>query len=223
MTAVYLLRHPETTWNVAQRYQGRLDSMVTGEGKQQAKVVARAFAGSPLDAVYSSPLSRALCLADELVRVTGAPLRTDYRLTEIGQGVWEGLFLHEIRSCYPDLFEQWYVRPDTVVFPGGEGLRDVAQRGLSSLADIFARYPEGNVAVVTHSVVIMALVASALGMHLRQIHRIRVANAGITTLCGTEIPGALLALNVTEPLYGSPVASARAQDCVSWKRRRVAS
>jgi probable phosphoglycerate mutase len=223
MTAVYLLRHPETSWNVAQRYQGRLDAPVTQEGRQQAKAVSRVFADSPLDVVYSSPMQRALCLAYELVHVTGAPLHTDHRLTEIGQGVWEGLYLHEIKARYPELFEQWYVRPDTVVFPGGEGLSDVARRGLSSLADVFRRYPEGNVAVVTHSVLIMVLVASALGMDLRHIHRIRVANAGITTLCGTEIPGAVLALNVTEPLYGSPVASARAQDCVSWRRRRVAS
>jgi probable phosphoglycerate mutase len=223
MTAVYLLRHPETTWNVAQRYQGRLDSTVTEEGRQQAKIVASAFAASPLDAVVTSPMRRALCLADELVDVSGAPLQTDHRLTEIGQGVWEGLYLHEIKERFPELYEAWYVRPDTVVFPGGEGLSDVCRRALSALADIFCRYPDGNVAVVTHSVVIMALAASALGLGLRQIHRIRVANAGITTICGTEIPGALLALNVTEPLYGSPVESARAQDCVSWKRRRVAS
>jgi probable phosphoglycerate mutase len=158
-----------------------------------------------------------------MVRATGAPLRTDHRLTEIGQGVWEGLYLDEIKSHYPDLYDQWYTRPDTVVFPAGEGLKDVCRRALSSLSDLFRRYPDGNVAVVTHSIVIMALVASALGMELRQIHRIRVANAGITTICGTEIPGALLSLNVTESLHGSPVASAVAQDCVSWKRRRVAS
>src|SRR5947209_6282320 len=149
MTAVYVLRHPETTWNVTQRYQGRLDSPVTDEGREQAKVVAKSFAGSPLDAVYSSPLRRSLCLADELVRVSGAPLRTDNRLTEIGQGIWEGLYLFEIKARYPDLFERWYLRPDTVVFPGGESLRDVSRRGLSALADIFYRHPDDNVAVVT--------------------------------------------------------------------------
>jgi broad specificity phosphatase PhoE len=218
---VYVLRHPETTWNLAQRYQGRLESPLSAEGSLQARLVARAFSGAGLDVVYSSPLQRALCLAREIAEAADAPLHIDQRLTEIGQGAWEGLHLAEIQRRYPELYEAWYIRPDTVQMPGGETLHDVKGRALSVLATLFKRHSSGHVAVVTHSVIIQVLVACSLSLELRHIHRIRVHNCSITTLCGTELPGSLLALNVTDPLYHGPVANATAQDCVSWKGRRV--
>lgn len=221
MTAVYVLRHPQTTWNVAQRYQGRLEAPLSQEGRVQSRLASRAFAGQGLDAVYSSPLQRALYMGREIAQAADAPLCVDQRLTEIAQGEWEGLYLSDIQSRYPDIYEAWYTSPETVQLPCGERLSEVRARSLSALADLLDRYPSGHVAVVTHSVVIQILVACALSLDLRYIHRLRVSNASVTTLCGTELPVSLLALNVTEPLYHSPTASAAAQDCVSWKRRRV--
>jgi probable phosphoglycerate mutase len=223
MTALYVFRHPETTWNVAERYQGRLESPLSQQGQVQARLVARTFAGSSLDAVYSSPLQRALFLARELARATDAPLRIDQRLTEMAQGPWEGLLLRDIKLRFQDLYRDWYLRPDCVCFPGGEDLEAVRQRSLSAVADLYATFPDGHVAVVTHSVVVQTLVASGLSIDLRHIHSIHVANAGMTTLCGLEPPGLVLALNVTSPLYPSPVTGAAAQGCVSWKPRRVSA
>jgi broad specificity phosphatase PhoE len=215
MTAIYVLRHPQTTWNAEQRYQGRLESPVSAEGRMQSRLAARAFAGSPLVAVYSSPLARSLYLARELAQGADSPLIIDQRLTEIAQTPWEGLSLHEIRQRYADLHDQWYARPDLVHFSGGESLADVQLRALSVLADIYAVRPNSNVAVVTHAVVIQALAAAALSLDLRYIHRIAAHNAGTTTFCGISAPGSLLSLNSTAALYHSPVASAVAQACVS--------
>jgi broad specificity phosphatase PhoE len=221
MTAVYVLRHPETTWNLAQRYQGRLESELSEEGKQQAQAAARVFSPGSLDAVVSSPLRRARNLAEAIADRSGAPFLVDHRLTELGQTTWEGLYLGEIRVLYPEMYDRWYLQPDTVRFPYGEDLSDVRARAQSGLSDIFARYPDGDVAVVTHSVVIQVLVATALALDLRHIHRLRITNAGITTLCGTEIPGSVLTLNALDPR--SPVAAAAAQGCASWQPRRIAS
>jgi broad specificity phosphatase PhoE len=221
MTAVYVLRHPETTWNLAQRYQGRLESPISAAGERQTVRAVSAFVPGSLDAVVSSPLGRARYLANAVASRTGAPLAVDHRLTEIGQTTWEGLHRVEIDARYPEMYDRWYLSPDTVRFPGGEDLGDVRVRAQSALADIFSRYPEGDVAVVTHSVVIQVLVASALALDLRHIHRLRVANAGITTLCGTEIPGAILSLNALDPK--APVESAAAEGCARWKPRRMTS
>jgi len=223
MTAVFLLRHPQTTWNVEQRYQGRLESPVSAEGRRQARRVAQSFARGDLDAIVSSPLRRAHYLADELARVTGAPLQIDNRVTEMGQGIWEGLLVDEIRRKYSDMYGQWYLHPEKVTFPCGENVQSVQERALSTIGDVFERYPLGNVAVVTHSVVIQTLVAAALSLELRHLHQVRVSNAGVTTLCGSETPGSLLSLNATEALYGTAVGSAVAHECVGSKPRRLAS
>lgn len=221
MTAVYLLRHPQTTWNAAERYQGRLESQLSAEGREQSGAVARAFSDSSLDVVYSSPLQRAEYMAREIARAADAPLCVDQRVTEIAQGPWEGLYLRQIRARYPELYEEWYARPDRVHFPGGESLQDVRNRAMSFMSTIWARHPEGHVAVVSHSVVIQVVVAGALALDLRHLHHIRISNGGVTTICGTEPPGALLTLNSMSSLYPSPVSSAAASDCVSWRRRRV--
>lgn len=215
MTAIYVLRHPQTDWNAEQRYQGRLESPVSAEGRIQSRLAARAFAGSPLVAVYSSPLARSLYLARELAQAADCPLVIDQRLTEIAQTPWEGLYLHEIRQRYPDLHDRWYARPDQVHFPAGESLVDVQNRALSAVADMYAVHSNCNIVVVTHAVVIQALAAAALGLDLRYIHRVAVHNAGITTFCGDVTPGFLLSLNSTDALYHSPTASAAAQACVS--------
>jgi probable phosphoglycerate mutase len=223
MTAVYILRHPQTTWNVDQRYQGRLESPLSELGIRQADQIAARFEHQPLDAVYSSPLQRARRLAQAIARSVGIGLTIDQRLTEIGQCPWEGLSLAEIERRYPIMYEDWYRHPDTVRFPDGESLVQVQIRSLSALDTILQRHPSGHVVVVTHSVVIQTLVSAALDLPLRNIHRLRVSNCGLTTLCGTSAPGSLLAFNATDGLFATPIESALAQDCVSWKERRIAS
>ncbi|GAC1334418.1 MAG: alpha-ribazole phosphatase [Chloroflexota bacterium] len=223
MTAVYLLRHPETTWNAAQRYQGRLESPLSAQGRRQVRLLAGALTGQRFDVIYTSPLLRARSLSQELARTTGSPLCIDQRLTEMAQGVWEGLYVDEIQLRYARLHERWYRAPDRVRFPGGENLQEVRLRALSLLSHVYATYPDGHVAVVTHSVVIQTIVAAAMNLSLKNIHAIQISNASITTLCGTEAPGSILTLNALESLHRSPLESASAHDCVSWSQRRIAS
>jgi broad specificity phosphatase PhoE len=222
MTALFVLRHPSTTWNEAERYQGRLESPLSPTGFMQSRLVARTFAGTDLDAVYSSPLQRALLLARDVAQAADAPLFTDQRLTEMGQAPFEGLYLWEIEHEFPNLYREWRSRPDRVLYPGFEPVKSVQQRALSVMADLFRRCPEGNVVVVTHSVVVQVLVAASLGLDLQFIHRVRVLNAGITTIYGAEPPGSLLSLNVMDALYHSPVATSDALgDRTTTERRRA--
>lgn len=208
MTAVFVLRHPQTTWNQQGRYQGRLDAPLSREGKSQAELVARAFACESIDAVVSSPLRRAMVLARDIAVAADAPLRTDSRLTEVGQCPWEGLLVGTIRERYPELWGEWRSNPDRVHFPSGECLRDVVRRSVSALADITALYPGGNVVAVTHSTVVQALAAHCLHLDLRYIHSVPAENASVTTICTCEPEWKILSLNVTNYVYRSPVAAA---------------
>jgi broad specificity phosphatase PhoE len=222
MTAVYVLRHPQTTWNVAERYQGRLEAELSAEGERQCRLTVAAFGDTPLDAVYSSPLRRAMDLARGIADITRAPLTVDQRLTEIAMGPWEGLYRAEIRARFPELFEEWYVRPHLVRFPEGEDLAQVRSRSESALSDFFRRHPNQAICVVTHSSVIQMLAATALGLDLRFTHRVHISNAGITTLCGHAVPGALMSLNVTDHVDRSAQLSP-AEHRVSGGKQRLAS
>jgi len=221
MTAVLMLRHPQTTWNARERYQGRLDSPLSDEGRAQIQPICRLFAGDRLDAVFSSPLIRALDLASPIAQQTNAPLIVDNRLIEMAQGPWEGLYLDEVHHRHRDLYSEWYNHPERVCFPRGESASMVQRRAACILQDIYGKYGDGRVAVVTHSVVIQTLACAALSLELHHLHRLRIANCSVTTLCGTELPGSLLTLNSTEALYSSPIQGAAEQNCIRWKQRRV--
>ncbi|HZU12042.1 MAG TPA: histidine phosphatase family protein [Chloroflexota bacterium] len=221
MTAIFAIRHPQTTWNVESRYQGSLEAPWSKLGQEQARLLVRAFEGSPTDAVYTSPLERAAGLAREIASATDAPMEADDRLREIGLGVWQGLQRGEIERRYPEMFRDWYTRPEIVSFPGGETLGEVACRTQDAISDIVRNYPAGNVVIVSHSAVIGSMVLASLGLELNALHRIRLANGGITTLCGESAPGTLLSLNVTDVLYRSPVVAAAQQNCSTWKERAL--
>ncbi len=222
MTAVFLIRHPRTTWNDEGRYQGRLDAPLSDQGKRQLQAVTELFAGEDIAAVYTSPLGRALSMGEALSEVTGAPLQKDERLAEIGLGEWQGLYRDQIRERFPDLLALWYSAPQRVEFPGGESLADVRSRTEHWLAAVLAAYPgPQSVLAATHSAVIRVLTACALGLALEHIHRIQVDNCSITTLAGSAPPGTLLTLNDTRTIFTSPITAADGTNLVSLVERRA--
>jgi broad specificity phosphatase PhoE len=139
MPVLYLMRHGETDFNVAQRLQGHYETRLNARGRQQAKesamVLGDLFARddrSAGDFAYvSSPLQR----ARETMEIIRAALgldpqayAVDDRLMEISYGAWEGSTLPEIQARDPDILarrerDKWDFKP-----PGGESYREVAAR-----------------------------------------------------------------------------------------------
>src|SRR5579862_5811396 len=82
-TAVWLVRHGESTWNTAGLCQGHNDEAeLTGRGLRQAADAAAQFGYRPVRAIYSSDLRRARQTAAAFAAVLGLPVRLDVRLRE---------------------------------------------------------------------------------------------------------------------------------------------
>ena len=58
MTTLYLIRHAEAEGNLYRIAQGQCDSIITDRGYQQIAALAERFRDEPIDAVYSSDLTR---------------------------------------------------------------------------------------------------------------------------------------------------------------------
>src|SRR5690349_17933268 len=99
-----LVRHGESEWNRTGRYQGQEDAPLSELGLRQADALANRLKNESLDAIYTSPLQRALRTAEAIARFhPQVPFREDKALYEIHHGVWQGLLASEVRERYPDL------------------------------------------------------------------------------------------------------------------------
>jgi len=102
---IYLVRHGQTEFNLARRFQGALDSPLTALGIEQARAYGRRLRDLlPPDApMVSSPLGRALRTAQIIREEAGftANIALDSRLAEITVGEWDGRTDEEIERAYP--------------------------------------------------------------------------------------------------------------------------
>ena len=130
---IYLLRHGETVWNRAGRFQGHGDAPLTAEGVAQARAMGRRLAQEDVAGarLISSPLYRAwqsAVLVAEALSLDPHAIAFEPRLMEVGFGEWEGLTREEIKARDHG---SWRARKADVwnhVPPGGESFAQTEVR-----------------------------------------------------------------------------------------------
>ena len=116
-----LVRHGESEANSERRMQGQLDSPLTAKGRRQAMAIARrAAAMGPIDALYASPLKRALGTAEAIGREAGLRpvLLPELMETDIGEAT--GLSWEEFERRRPELAREISAGAPDARWPGGE-------------------------------------------------------------------------------------------------------
>ncbi len=182
---IFLVRHGETEWNRARRYQGWSDSPLTARGIGQAEAIGRCLA--PISeaagaAIVASPLGRACRTAEIIAKCLGrsGPPLLDDRLREISLGSWDGLDRREIRRRMGPRFAEyeWYFQT-----PEGESWEVFAARIAGWLAD----QRDGPAIVVCHGVVTRVLRGIYAGLPRAAALRLPVPQDRIFRLAGGMI------------------------------------
>ena len=144
-----MLRHGQSTWNAAGRWQGHADAPLTDLGRAQAAAAVTAL--PDVEAVWSSDLERARSTAEIIGGALGLSIRVDSRFRERNAGDWTGLTRDEIEAGWPRYLAE-HRRP-----AGFEHDVDVLERILVGLGDIHETHPGGQVLVVAHGGVLRAM------------------------------------------------------------------
>jgi broad specificity phosphatase PhoE len=161
---LYVVRHGETDWNAAERWQGQTDVPLNENGRLQARAVARALRTAGLSGAVASDLSR----AHETARIVAAELGiavayVDAELRERSFGCFEGLTREECERLQPEAWRMWLA--DRHLPVGAETHEALTARVLAAMgraADGVAR-ENAPALVVTHGGALRAIVQAATG------------------------------------------------------------
>ena len=180
MTEVILARHGETAWNVGEIFRGRIDVELNETGQKQAELLAEYLSHRQLQAIYSSPLKRALKTAETIAGYHKLDVEIAPGLVDFDYGDWQGLPHQEVKDKYRELYQEWASRPERVKIPSGESLEDVRVRALEVVNMAVAGH-QGTVVLVSHRVVNKVLICALLGLDNSHFWNIRQETCGITT------------------------------------------
>jgi 2,3-bisphosphoglycerate-dependent phosphoglycerate mutase len=133
MARLVLLRHGESQWNLENRFTGWVDVPLSPRGVQEAKNAGDKLRGFTFDRAFTSVLLRAnetLRLVLDGLGQTNIPIEKDKALNERMYGELQGLNKAETAKKYGEDQVKIWRRSFDVRPPGGESLKDTADRVL---------------------------------------------------------------------------------------------
>ena len=112
-------------------------------------------------------------------------------LREMDLGEWEGQNWDDIRASYGEVYTYWNEHRRYTHTPGGESYQEVVDRTLAALEEIIQQ-ETGDVLVVTHSAVIMALRCYLEELPFEEmVRRFKAKNTEIIEISSEEIENAI--------------------------------
>lgn len=211
-TRIILVRHGQSTFNAAKRFQGRCDdSVLTTNGHLAAYQTGLALNHIAFDAVYTSPLRRAQETVQEMVSAIAAvfntppPLHTHTHLQEIHLPEWQGLPYQDVRSRFAEAYRQWQEAPHLLqmqldqpkrwseqnhatmqtLIPAVNTFFPLHQLYAQAMAfwqEILPQHSDQTLLIVSHGGTIRALISTAIGLDISQFHFLQQSNSGISEL-----------------------------------------
>jgi len=179
-TSIWLVRHGQTEFNKARRYQGASDSPLTPYGMLQAEALSRRLRRVPFKLAVVSPCLRAQLTAEAILADRDVTFVEDARWSETHHGEWEGLTYHQVRARFPAEAAARFADALHGRAPGGESLAEVAQRVLEGWRALLQQNPGGRILVVTHATPVQLALCLLSGMAPALYWRWRIDLGSVT-------------------------------------------
>ena len=181
MARLILLRHGESQWNLENRFTGWVDVPLSPKGIEEARQAGEKLRGFTFDRAFTSVLSRAnetLRIVLETLGQSAIPIEKDKALNERMYGELQGLNKAETAKKYGDAQVKIWRRSYDVKPPGGESLKDTAERALPYYEKMIKPYllKGETIIIAAHGNSLRALV-----MELDQLSKEEVLELNIPT------------------------------------------
>lgn len=135
-----------------------------------------------IDAIYSSPLKRALDTAQAIASHHQLAVQVESDLREMEVGELEGVSIAELGTSFSQFLLQWRQGQGLEKLPGGESVVDLADRVWVTVQFIIKKHQQETVVVVSHFFAVVVTICKALGWPLTSLERIRVQTGSISII-----------------------------------------
>ncbi|MBI2955154.1 MAG: histidine phosphatase family protein [Chloroflexi bacterium] len=195
MNQFILIRHGETIWNVAKRFQGQSDIELSDRGRWQAQRTGEHLAGEHIDVVYASDLCRCVDTARLIMQGRDVEIITRQGLRESNFGEWEGLTAQQIEAHTPGALDA--MRGDVVGFhpPGGETWWEMSERVRRAFAEIKSENSNKTILVVAHINPVRVMIGDVLGVSAKINFRLSIKNCSVNRIATNARGDSLTAYN----------------------------
>ncbi|MFP4165036.1 MAG: histidine phosphatase family protein [Chitinispirillaceae bacterium] len=198
-TTFILIRHGNI--DMAGRIPGRLDGVhLSPDGEMQAFRIVDHLKSVPVNAIYSSPLDRAVETATPLARQRGIDIQREDAFAEIDFGAWTGKHFGELERDFG--WKQFHFFRNGCVIPQGELMIQVQTRMVAKLERLCVKHPGEVVAVVSHHDPIKSVVAHYLGVSLDMFLRFRISTGSISVVSVSEDSAQVKCVNFSGDVPG---------------------
>ena len=200
MALAILMRHGEAENNVTHVLAGRrLQYHLTEKGKVQVSDVAEKLKEVPIDAIYASPITRAMETSQIVAEKLGIDYRIDERLTETEMGSLTGMYTNDVSKKYGNLFLRFYQDNDVTLSDMGiERFSAIGARVSNMLDYVAEKHHNKNVLLVTHLDPIKAAVKRIMDLKPEALLKMAIKNASLTILKHSSNDYSLSGFNVMD-------------------------
>jgi alpha-ribazole phosphatase len=182
MTRLLIVRHGQTDWNTARRFQGQRDIPLNPAGQRQAAALAERLAGESIQAIYASDLQRAQATALAIAARHICPVTAEPRLREVDFGEWEGLTYPEIAASYPVGLAAWERNILENAPPGGESVNQLAARVQAVLDDLLGADAGETLLLVSHGGPLQVMICLLLGLPPEKYWQFHLSPASLSDI-----------------------------------------
>jgi probable phosphoglycerate mutase len=189
----YLIRHGEHDW-LKKGIAGRITGVhLNDRGREQAQELVKRLASTQFDAVYSSPLERAVQTAEPFATSRGTQIMLTPEIIELDFGEWNGALFEKLRG--DPRWTAWNQHRSVVRMPGGELMTEVQNRAVAFLERLHRENSGGTFALFGHGDVIRATICHWLGTPLDLLPRLDIEPASVSILRLDESGPHVMTLN----------------------------
>nr|WP_272908756.1 histidine phosphatase family protein [Nitrospina gracilis] len=179
---VYLIRHGEVANAHLICMNGHYDVALSEKGEEQMREVAEALSPLPLQAVYSSDLTRTLTGARLIAEKHNLDPIAFPEIRELSFGKWEGLSVKELTEKFPGEMEKRIKHTELFRADGGETFDELAARVVPRYNAIIEQHPNDVIAIMSHGGVNRTILSHLLGIPTAHLFRFAQEYAAINVI-----------------------------------------